>query len=51
MPGARPIAAAQLIQPALEEAAAEYEAAHQQEPEPEPESVSLAQVRVGSQVA
>lgn len=45
MPGACPIAAAQLVQPALEEAAAEYEAAHQQEPEPEPEAVSLAQVR------
>lgn len=49
MPGARPIAAAQLVQPDLEEAAAEYEATHQQasepEPAPEPESVSLAQVR------
>lgn len=47
MPGARPIAAAQLVQPDLEEAAAEYEITHQQEPEPapEPEPVSLAQVR------
>ncbi|MSS84805.1 hypothetical protein FYJ24_08515 [Actinomycetaceae bacterium WB03_NA08] len=47
MPGARPIAAAQLAQPDLEEAAAEYEATHQQAPEPvpEPEPVSLAQVR------
>lgn len=47
MPGARPIAAAQLTQPDLEQAAAEYEATHQQasEPEPAPEPVSLAQVR------
>lgn len=47
MPGARPIAAAQLAQPALEEAAAEYEATHQQasESEPAPEPVSLEQVR------
>lgn len=47
MPGARPIAAAQLSQPDLEEAAAEYEATHRQAPEPtpEPEPVSLAQVR------
>ena len=45
MPGARPIAAAQLAQPALEEAAAEYRATHQQAPEPAPEPVSLAQVR------
>jgi len=49
MPGARPIAAAQLAQPAPEEAAAEYEATHPQAPEPapepEPEPVSLAQVR------
>ncbi len=47
MPGARPIGAAQLVQPDLEEAAAEYEINHQQEPEPapEPEPVSLAQVR------
>lgn len=47
MPGARPIAAAQLAQPALEEAAAEYEDTHQPTPEPEPEQepVSLAQVR------
>lgn len=43
MLGSRPIAAAQLAQPALEEAAAEHEFAHQQVPEPEP--VSLAQVR------
>ena len=47
MPGARPIAAAQLAQPDLEQAAAEYEATHQQAPEPAPEpvAVSLAQVR------
>ncbi|MHB0829490.1 MAG: hypothetical protein ACYCDN_08455 [Schaalia turicensis] len=47
MPGARPIAAAQLTQPDLEQAAAEYEATHRQAPEPapEPEPVSLAQVR------
>ena len=47
MPGARPIAAAGLAQPDLEQAAAEYEAAHRQAPEPapEPEPVSLAQVR------
>ena len=47
MLGSRPIAAAQLVQPDLEEAAAEYEATHQQAPEPapEPEPVSLAQVR------
>ena len=47
MPGARPIAAAGLAQPALEQAAAEYEATHQQSPEPapEPDPVSLAQVR------
>ncbi|ARU47073.2 hypothetical protein CBE74_03445 [Corynebacterium silvaticum] len=47
MSGARPIAAAGLAQPDLEQAAAEYEAAHRQAPEPapEPESVSLAQVR------
>lgn len=52
MPGARPIAAAQLAQPALEEAAEEYEATHQpgnQVPDPETakaeESVSLEQVR------
>ena len=47
MPGARPIAAAQLAQPDLEQAAAEYEATHQQSPEPapEPDPVSLAQVR------
>lgn len=32
MPGSRPIAAAQLAQPALEEAAAEYEATHQPTP-------------------
>ncbi len=34
MPGARPIAAAGLAQPDLEQAAAEYEAAHRQAPEP-----------------
>lgn len=47
MPGARPIAAAGLAQPDLEQAAAEYKAAHRQAPEPapEPEPVSLAQVR------
>ncbi|MDT3768183.1 hypothetical protein QS713_08935 [Gleimia hominis] len=47
MPGTRPIAAAELAQPALEEAIAEYEVAHQQTPEqePEPEPVSLAEVR------
>lgn len=47
MSGARPMAAAQLTQPDLEQAAAEYEATHQQAPEPapEPEPVSLAQVR------
>lgn len=49
MPGARPIAAAQLTQPDLEEATAEYAATHQPTPEPEPapepEPVSLAQVR------
>ncbi|WP_195224891.1 hypothetical protein [Schaalia turicensis] len=50
MSGARPIAAAQLAQPALEAAADEYEAAHRQtSPEPakteEPEPVTLEQVR------
>ena len=50
MPGVRPIAALQLAQPALEDAADEYDATHQQSPpEPtqaeEPESVSLEQVR------
>ena len=45
MPGSRPIAAAGLAQPDLEQAAAEYEATHPQAPEPEPEPVSLAQVR------
>lgn len=50
MPGARPIAALQLAQPALEDAADEYDATHQQtSPEPakaeEPESVPLEQVR------
>lgn len=45
MPGVRPIAAAQLAQPALEEVAAEYEATHQQIPKPESEPVSLEQVR------
>lgn len=48
-PGARPIAAAGLAQPALEEAAVKYEAGHPQAPKPAPEpeleSVSLAQVR------
>ena len=52
MPGARPIAAAQLAQPALEAAAEEYEAAHQPPapapvpaPAPEVVPVSLEQVR------
>ncbi len=52
MPGARPIAAAQLAQPALEAAAEEHEAAHQpQAPAPAPiptpavAPVSLEQVR------
>ena len=52
MPGARPIAAAQLAQPALEAAAEEYEAAHQQSapasapaPAPEVVQVALGQVR------
>lgn len=50
MPGVRPIAALQLAQPALEDAADEYDATHQQAPrEPtqaeEPEPVSLEQVR------
>lgn len=56
MPGTRPIAAAQLAQPALEDAAEGYEATHQpanQVPdpgpakaeEPESEPVSLEQVR------
>ena len=51
MLGARPIAAAQLAQPDLEEAAAEYGATQQTatepkpEPQPEPEPVSLVQVR------
>lgn len=50
MSGARPIAAAQLAQPALEAAAEEHEAAHQPpvpEPAPAPEvvPVSLEQVR------
>lgn len=45
MPGSRPIAAARLAQPDLEEAVAEYEAAHRQAAEPAPEPVSLAQVR------
>ena len=45
MPGARPIAAAGLAQPDLEQAAAEYEAAPRQAPEPASEPVSLAQVR------
>ena len=52
MSGARPIAAAQLAQPALEAAAEEYEAAHQQPapapapaPAPEVVRVTLEQVR------
>lgn len=45
MLGSRPIASAELAQPDLEEAAAEYEVTHQQAPEPVPEPVSLAQVR------
>lgn len=50
MPGARPIAAAQLAQPALEAAAEEHEAAHQSPapapaPAPEVVPVSLEQVR------
>lgn len=52
MPGVRPIAAAQLVQSALEDAVNEYYATHQpgnQVPDPEPakaeESVSLEQVR------
>lgn len=52
MPGVRPIAAAQLAQPALEDAAEEYDTTHQpanQVPDPEPakaeEPVSLDQVR------
>ncbi|MDR6938674.1 hypothetical protein [Arcanobacterium hippocoleae] len=53
MSGARPIAAAQLAQPALEEAVAEYGATHSQAPEPTPapapeptpKPVSLEQVR------
>lgn len=54
MPGARPIAAAQLAQPTLEAAAEEYEAAHQPHtpapapaptPTPEVVQVSLEQVR------
>ncbi|WCC79718.1 hypothetical protein O6R08_09545 [Cutibacterium equinum] len=50
MPGTRPIAAAQLAQPALEDAAEEYDTTHQQtSPEPakaeEPEPVTLEQVR------
>lgn len=47
MPGVRPIVAAQLAQPALEAAAEEYEATHQQipKPAPEPKPVSLEQVR------
>lgn len=50
MPGERPVAALQVVQPALEDAADEYEATHQQAP-PEPakteerEPVSLEQVR------
>lgn len=48
MSGARPIAAAQLAQPALEAAAEEYDAAHQPPalaPVPEVVRVSLEQVR------
>ena len=49
MLGSRPIAAAELAQPDLEEASAEYEATHQQAPEPVPElelePVSLEDVR------
>ena len=45
MLGARPIAAAGLAQPDLEQAAAKHEAAHRQAPEPAPEPVSLARVR------
>lgn len=50
MSGARPIAAAQLAQPALEAAAEDYEAAHQPPapapaPSPEVVRVSLEQVR------
>ena len=47
MLGSRPIAAAELAQPDLEEASAEYEATHQPEPVPELElePVSLEDVR------
>lgn len=54
MPGVRPIAAARLAQPALEDAAEEYDTTHQpanQVPDPElakaeePEPVTLEQVR------
>lgn len=50
MSGARPIAAAQLAQPALEAEAQEHEAAHQPPapaptPAPEPKQVTLEQVR------
>lgn len=49
MPGARPITATGLAQPALEEAASEHDVGHQQTPEPaptyEPEPVPSAQVR------
>lgn len=50
MPGAGPVAALQLAQPALEDVADEYDTTHQQAPpEPtqaeEPEPVSLEQVR------
>lgn len=45
MPGARPFAAAQLAQPALEAEAEEYEATRQPPPAPEPEPVTLEQVR------
>ncbi len=45
MPGARPIAAARLAQPALEEASGEYATNPAPEPDSHPEPVSLAQVR------
>ena len=45
MPGARPIAAARLAQPALEEASGEYATNPAPEPASHPEPVSLAQVR------
>lgn len=45
MPGTRPIAAARLAQPALEEASGEYATNPAPEPDSHPEPVSLAQVR------